>query len=197
MFLKTAPSSGAATLRGEAERLTWLEGKVPAPSLIDFFEDASGAYLLMSAVPGTALIAYNHEESGVRRRMAALLGKALRSLHAVDISGRAFSDAREGGTERRFEADFGRFDDKKIAILRDVQSRLPPLAKEVLAHGDPCLPNVLVMDDELSGFVDVGNAGVGDPYRDLALALWSLEYNYGVGLDETFLEAYLSEVGLQ
>ena len=53
------------------------------------------------------------------------------------------------------------------------------------------------MDDELSGFVDVGNAGVGDPYMDLALALWSLKYNYGAGLDETFLGAYLAEVGLQ
>ena len=31
---------------------------------------------------------------------------------------------------------------------------------------------------------------MSDPYRDLALALWSLEYNYGAGWEETFLEAY-------
>ncbi len=59
-----------------------------------------------------------------------------------------------------------------------------------MTHGDPCLPNVLVLNGEFSGFVDLGSAAVDDPVQDLALALWSLEYNYGAGWGETLLHAY-------
>jgi len=60
----------------------------------------------------------------------------------------------------------------------------------VLIHGDYCLPNVLVRDGELSGLVDVGGAGLGNPQDDLAAGVWTLHYNYGKGLARTFLGAY-------
>lgn len=60
----------------------------------------------------------------------------------------------------------------------------------VLVHGDYCLPNVLVHDGRLSGLVDVGGAGLGNPEDDLAAGVWTLQYNYGKGFARTFLEAY-------
>jgi aminoglycoside phosphotransferase len=60
----------------------------------------------------------------------------------------------------------------------------------VLIHGDYCLPNVLVRDGELSGLVDVGGSGLGNPEDDLAAGVWTLQYNYGKGLARTFLDAY-------
>ena len=60
----------------------------------------------------------------------------------------------------------------------------------VLIHGDYCLPNVLVQDGELSGLVDVGGAGLGNPEGDLAAGVWTLQYNYGKGFARTFLDAY-------
>jgi aminoglycoside phosphotransferase len=44
----------------------------------------------------------------------------------------------------------------------------------VLIHGDYCLPNVLVDDGRMTGLVDVGRAGLGDPRDDLAAGVWSL-----------------------
>jgi aminoglycoside phosphotransferase len=44
-------------------------------------------------------------------------------------------------------------------------------------HGDLCLPNILVLDDEISGFIDLDNSGLGDMYHDISWMLWSLEYN--------------------
>ena len=45
-------------------------------------------------------------------------------------------------------------------------------------HGDLCLPNIYVNEyDELAGFIDLGNAGLGDRFYDIAWLLWSLEYN--------------------
>jgi aminoglycoside phosphotransferase len=60
----------------------------------------------------------------------------------------------------------------------------------VLIHGDFCLPNVLVSDGVLSGLVDVGGAGLGDPRQDLAAGVWSLQYNFGPGHAREFLDAY-------
>lgn len=60
----------------------------------------------------------------------------------------------------------------------------------VLVHGDYCLPNVLVHEGKLSGLVDVGGAGLGNPEDDLAAGVWTLQYNYGKGFGRAFLEAY-------
>jgi len=60
----------------------------------------------------------------------------------------------------------------------------------VLIHGDYCLPNVLVHRGELSGLVDVGGAGLGNPEADLAAGVWTLQYNYGKGFGSAFLDAY-------
>ena len=46
-----------------------------------------------------------------------------------------------------------------------------------LIHGDFCLPNILASDNKIVGFIDLGDAGIGDPWRDYAWCIWSLEYN--------------------
>jgi aminoglycoside phosphotransferase len=60
----------------------------------------------------------------------------------------------------------------------------------VLIHGDYCLPNILVSDGKLSGLIDVGGAGLGDPRQDLAAGVWTLQYNFGKGFAREFLDAY-------
>ncbi len=60
----------------------------------------------------------------------------------------------------------------------------------VLIHGDYCLPNVLVVGGRLTGLVDVGRSGLGDPRDDLAAGLWTLHYNFGHGSGPQFLESY-------
>jgi kanamycin kinase len=60
----------------------------------------------------------------------------------------------------------------------------------VLVHGDYCLPNILVTDGKLTGLIDVGQTGLGDPRQDLAAGVWSLQYNFGPGYGREFLDAY-------
>jgi aminoglycoside phosphotransferase len=60
----------------------------------------------------------------------------------------------------------------------------------VLVHGDYCLPNVLVSQGKLSGLIDVGGTGLGDPRQDLAAGVWTLQYNFGKGWARDFLDAY-------
>lgn len=49
---------------------------------------------------------------------------------------------------------------------------------KAFVHGDLCLPNILVdNNDDIAGFIDLDNAGLGDVWYDYAWVLWSLEYN--------------------
>lgn len=51
------------------------------------------------------------------------------------------------------------------------------LEYNTLTHGDFCLPNILVENNKFKAFIDLGDSGIGDPWRDYAWCIWSLEYN--------------------
>lgn len=53
-----------------------------------------------------------------------------------------------------------------------------PEYEPVFSHGDFCLPNILIENNEISGFIDLGDAGIGDKWRDIALCYRSLKHNF-------------------
>jgi kanamycin kinase len=77
---------------------------------------------------------------------------------------------------------------------REALTRLadrPPVDQLVVCHGDACAPNTLLRDDgTCAGHVDLGALGVADRWADLAVATWSLDWNYGPGWQPVLLEAY-------
>jgi kanamycin kinase len=52
------------------------------------------------------------------------------------------------------------------------------------------VPNVLLEDGEVTGFVDIGGLGLADRWRDLAVGTWSVTHNLGPGFEAAFLEGY-------
>lgn len=65
---------------------------------------------------------------------------------------------------------------------------------DTLIHGDFCLPNILVNDNGVSGFIDLGDAGIGDPWRDYAWCIWSLEYNLNT---KEYTHILLEKLGIE
>lgn len=61
---------------------------------------------------------------------------------------------------------------------------------KVMVHGDACLPNFIFNNNELTGYIDLGAAHIDNPEVDLAAAIWSLQYNLGVGHGAQFLQRY-------
>jgi len=61
----------------------------------------------------------------------------------------------------------------------------------VVLQGDYCLPNILLRDFRLEGFVDLGTGGVGDRHYDLFWGIWTLAYNLKTDrYKDVFLDAY-------
>ena len=65
------------------------------------------------------------------------------------------------------------------------------LRSDTLIHGDYCLPNVIFDNWRFSGFIDLGNGGVGDRHVDIFWGAWTLWYNLHTNeYRDRFLDAY-------
>lgn len=201
-FLKTAVPPHAGAVVAEAERLAWLAGKLPAPQILSFAARDGTAYLLVTAVPGEDMTAFNQHAEAEKETAVRLLAAGLRQIHRLFPAGCPF-DRRLALTlvqaRRRLEAglvDTADFDaDWQGWDVADLYAELlatrPTAAEDlVFTHGDYCLPNILAHNGRVSGFVDLGRAGVADRYQDLALGWRSANYNYGPGWGDRFLAAY-------
>lgn len=88
---------------------------------------------------------------------------------------------------------------KAVALLRTLDGAACPFAStdntgDAFVHGDLCLPNILITpENEIAGFIDLDNAGRGDPWYDYAWALWSLSYNLQTC---AYNAALLTEIGV-
>ena len=170
--------------------MQWLEGKLPAPKVLAFEIQEDRSYLLMSRVLGDVACAeYYLEHPHV---LLKALAEALKMCWAVDISDCPnIRDLDAELAEGRFRVENGLVDmdnaepttfgeggfESPAHLLKWLEENRPE-PEYVFSHGDFCLPNVLLTDGEVSGFIDLGDAGVGDKWRDIALCYRSLKHNF-------------------
>ena len=74
----------AASLAGERDRLEWLQGRLPVPEVVGFFQAAGDDWLMTREVPGVPL--YHRSVGWTPSRVARLLGGILRTIHATDAT---------------------------------------------------------------------------------------------------------------
>lgn len=172
------------------QMMRWLEGKIPAPKVIHFERDSDHQYLLMSKVPGKM----SCDEYYLERphELLAMLAKALKMLWSVDITGCPRNrniDAELQEAKYRVDNHLVDIDNAEPTTFKEGGFKNPqallewleenrPDVELVLSHGDFCLPNVLFEDGEISGFIDLGDMGIGDKWRDIALCYRSLKHNF-------------------
>lgn len=135
-------------------------------------------------------------------RLCDTIAYELRKLHETDYTGCPVSDRtseyldaaeknyRVGNYDKtQFPDSFGyRSAEEAYAVLN---AEKDALQSRVLLHGDYCLPNIVLNNWNFSGFIDVGNGGVGDRHIDLFWGAWTLWFNLKTKkYCERFLDAY-------
>lgn len=174
---------------GMVRLMRWLEGRLPVPRVLHFERDAKTEYLLMTRMPGRMACDPKYLEQP--ETLLHLLAEALHMLWDVEVAGCPQRRSLEGElahARRSLEAgivDFsgaepdtfgpGGFESPE-KLLRWLEDNRPPL-ETAFSHGDCCLPNIFFQGDRVSGFIDLGDAGVADRWRDLALCYRSLKHN--------------------
>jgi len=177
VFLKIAPP-GKLERAAVMQEYFWKLG-LSAP-LVAFSQDTERDYLLVESVPGKSGVEMLDKPEWLAER----LGKAVRALHELDAADCPLSDVNEMALEL-YEREKGTAFPFDAAVLR----------KDALVHGDCCLPNVFFSESGFSGFIDLGESGLGDRHFDLYWALWSLEYNLKTDVYAArFLDAYGRDV---
>lgn len=200
-YLKVAKHPFEQELLAEKERLEWLHERLPVPSVVAYATDNQHTYLLISEIQG--LMAYDEHFAQDVPTVVRLLAQGLWMLHELNITDCPFDQSLSHkitlAQERVHaglvnEADFdekheGMHTDELLNRLLECQ---PKTENIVFTHGDYCLPNILIdpFSMQLSGFIDLGRAGIADRYHDLALAARSLAYNFGPGWEPFLWEAY-------
>lgn len=186
-------------LAAEAERLAWAARRVTVPRVLASGEDADGTWLVTASVPGRTAV--DRRWSAEPATAAAAIGHGLRVLHErlpVGDCPYEWSVARRlRRVDQRIAAGEGPsswFPEHRHLTVADARARLsepPPVERLVVCHGDACAPNTLLHDDgTFAAHVDLGSLGLADRWADLAVAAWSLDWNFGPGYDHLVYSAY-------
>lgn len=159
-YLKVHPVGSG--IPDEATKLRWASGWVRVPRLIEYGSDGFRDWLMTAELTGQDAVQHPWRQSDPDR-LAKVLGRGLRAFH-------------------------------EAIPLDECPFWLPGADAEtvdrVVGHGDYSLPNAFLQDGEVTGYLDLGGAGVVDRWADIAVALRSIDYNLGPRHRQTFLDGY-------
>jgi len=201
LYLKSAP---LGTLSREADMTRFFHEKGFGTEVLDYHSEGERDWLLTARVKGedcTHADFTSHPE-----RLCDLTATLLRELHGADTTGCPIPDhtARYLAlAEHNYQLglyDTSLFPDNWGYASADeawqvVKSEGHRLKTDTLLHGDYCLPNIMLDGWRFSGFIDVGNGGVGDRHVDLFWGAWSLFFNLKTDrYRDRFFDAYGRDV---
>jgi len=199
LYLKIDSRASTYSLLQEKLKLDWLKNRLLVAEVLLFAEDENNEYLLLSEMSGVDAsddLLKNDIPQTIEQ-----LTNGLKIIHSLPIEICPFemrlADKIEIARERMIkglveEEDFDEERQGRTAedLFQGLISTKPTSEDLVFTHGDYCLPNVILENGKLSGFVDLSNAGVADRYQDIALLTRSVWHNFGKQWEENVFEIY-------
>jgi aminoglycoside 3'-phosphotransferase-1 len=200
LFLKQGHGAVADDIVDEMTRLRWIGAYIPAPAVVHFVTVPGEAWLLMTALPGET--AYQALEARPQDRLAIVdsLAVFLRRVHAIPVGECPFNSdhvyrlalARKRIDARLVEEED--FDEERAGWTAEqvwqAMHRLLPFAPDpVVTHGDFSLDNILMVDGEVTGCIDMGRVGIADRFQDLAI-MWNCLGEFAGDLQDRFIAQY-------
>lgn len=196
-YLKRAPKGA---LEDEAQMTAYFHGRGLAPAVLELYSEGEYDYLLTARAKGEDATSARYLADPAR--LCDAIATRLRALHEMDTEGCPIQDhtakylarAEKNHAAGVFDASFlppaltGASADTVWAFICNARGTLE---SNTLLHGDYCLPNILLDDWQPSGFIDLGNGGIGDRHVDLFWGAWTLAFNLGTDrYRNRFFDAY-------
>ena len=196
-YLKTCKRG---SLKREAEMTAYFHRKGMGAEVLEYLSLEHADWMLTSAIRGEDC---THEQYlSDPKRLCDTLARRLRWLHEMDFSDCPVQD-RMGEYLSTVEKNYrsGEYDTSAFPdsfgygsaeeAWRVFENGRGGFRRDVLLHGDYCLPNIMLDDWSFSAFIDVGNGGVGDRHIDLFWGVWTLWFNLKTDrYAGRFLDAY-------
>lgn len=195
-FLKSAPKG---TLKKEADLTAYFHKKQLATAVLAYVSNEKD-WMLTERVPGEDLTWTFYKENP--ERICDITAELLRKLHdtnftdcpAMDRTSEYLATAAYNYEHKVYDTslfpdNWGYRSAEEAWNVVEKYGHL--LKKDTLLHGDYCLPNIILDNWKFSGFIDLGNGGVGDKHIDLFWGIWSLFFNLKTDkYTQRFIDAY-------
>ena len=191
-YLKSAPKN---SLKTEADLNRYFHEKGLGPEVLSYASYEMD-WLLTRRVEGEDCTHPEYLQNP--ERLCDTLAVLLRQLHETPAPDCPVPDRMKTYRETaRIHREEGVFDGSFAggispeAAWRIIEAQGHLLRNEVLLHGDYCLPNIMLKNWDFSGFIDLGNGGVGDRHIDLFWGAWTLNFNLKTDrYRQRFFDAY-------
>ena len=193
-------SAAGGSLGGEAGMTAYFHSLGLGTEVMHYSTFEGRDYLLTRRVAGEDCTHAEYLKNP--EKLCDTIATKLRELHETDISGcpvpdhtqRYLTTVRQNYAKGAYDTSlfpdnwgYASADEAYRAVMQNEHR----LRCDTLLHGDYCLPNVMLNDWRLSGFIDVGNGGVGDRHVDLFWGAWTLNFNLKTDrYRNRFLDAY-------
>lgn len=176
--------------QNEYRMMQYLNNKLPVPEAYAYEICNETSYLLMSKCDGQMACSDAYMQNPAL--LCRLLANGLKKLWSIDISdcpsdqrlSHKLAQAKYFVEHNLVDLDnvepdtFGENGFRNPAALLEWLYENMPEEEPVLSHGDYCLPNIFGTRDEVTGYIDLGRAGVADKWCDIAIGYRSLLHNY-------------------
>ena len=181
---------GPTSMDEQVRMMEWLDGKLPVPKVLSYEVKNGCSYLLMTRITGEmSCDSYYLEHPDV---LLDALASGLQMLWEIDVTqcpiirdlDVVLSEARVRVENNLVDMDnvesttFCEGGFESPAQLLEWLENNRPTMEPVFSHGDYCLPNVILDNRQIKGFIDLGNAGIADKWCDIALCYRSLKHNF-------------------
>lgn len=193
----------------ETQILLWLQDKIKVPQVYLHTYEKGKYYLVMEMLPGL-MGQYGFKQMSTNQ-MIILYAKEIKKWHQIDyrefpsyntleekLAHIRYNLKHDLVKTQYFEREFKGMSGQEV--YDKMMAHYPKEFDLVLCHGDVCMPNFLIAEGKITGWIDVVGCGINDRYLDIAIALRTLRYNFE-WINQTFtpkdIQLFLETYGIQ
>lgn len=186
----------------------WLQNKIKVPEIYFNLKIEDTYYLIMEMLPGQ-MGQYGFEQLGVKE-MVIYYANLIKEWHQIDYSDflnvntlqdklnhAKYNVEHNLVKTQYFERELREKTGEEVYTL--MMNSYPKTFDLVLCHGDVCMPNFMMSNGKLTGWIDVVGCGVNDRYLDIAIALRTLRFNFewmNLNFSEEYQQLFLETYGI-